>query len=104
MITVKHYDHNLRVVSERTFENAEAVSEYYRNRKNPDDPEKTENGCWNCMNYDWNYEACTVNWNNMDPSYYNPDIDDRDPTDICDDFVLDPDAKPEDFDFRGNEP
>ena len=40
-------------------------------------------GCWNCLNFDWTPEACTTNWNNMDESYYNPDIDDRNPDDWC---------------------
>jgi len=42
-----------------------------------------EDGCWNCLNFDWKHEACTVNWNNMDESYYNPDTDDRELTDHC---------------------
>lgn len=63
-----------------------------------------ENGCWNCRNYDWTREACTIRWNNLDESYYNPDIDDHDPTNYCDDHDLDPDVKPEDWDFGGNEP
>ena len=65
--------------------------------------QKVENGCWNCRNYDWNFEACTINWNNLDPCFYNPDLDDRDPTDSCEEFDLDPDVKPEDF-FGGDEP
>jgi len=56
-----------------------------------------ENGCWDCMSYDWTHEACTTNWNNMDESYYNPDIDDRDPDDHCDDWELNPDAEWEDW-------
>ena len=63
-----------------------------------------ENGCWNCRNFDWNHEACTIGWNNMDESYYNPDCDDHDPTDWCEYHDLDPDVKPEDWDFGGNEP
>lgn len=59
-----------------------------------DDP-KPDNGCWNCMNFDWNHEACTVNWNNMDESYYNPDADDRKLTDYCEYHEIDPDADPE---------
>ena len=65
---------------------------------------KPENGCWNCLHYDWTHEACTTNWNNMDESYYNPDIDDRDPTDYCEYHEIDPDVKPEDWDLGGNEP
>ena len=67
--------------------------------------EKPEDGCWNCINFDWKREACTLNWNNMDESYYNPDCDDRDPTDYCDDHDLDPDVDPADwFEYGGNEP
>ena len=61
-------------------------------------------GCWNCMNFDWNHEACTVNWNNLDESYYNPDCDDRELTDYCEYHETDPDADPECLDFGGNEP
>lgn len=56
-----------------------------------------ENGCWNCLNYDYRYEACTLNWNNMDESYYNPDTDDRDPDDCCSEHETDPDAVWEDW-------
>ena len=55
-----------------------------------------QDGCWNCMNFDWKHEACTVNWNNMDESYYNPDCDDRDIDDHCENWELDPDARWED--------
>lgn len=65
--------------------------------------EKPENGCWNCRRFDWNREACTANWNNMDESYYNPDCDDRKLTDCCEYHDLDPDVDPEDC-FGGNEP
>ena len=65
---------------------------------------KPEDGCWNCMNFDWTREACTIGWNNMDESYYNPNCDDHDPTDWCEYHDLDPDVKPEDWDFGGNEP
>ena len=68
-------------------------------------PIKVPNGCWNCRNFDWKHEACTLNWNNMDESYYNPDIDDREPTDYCDDHDPDPDVDPADwFEYGGNEP
>lgn len=63
-----------------------------------------EDGCWNCRNYDWTREACTKNWNNLDDCYYNPDIDDHEPTYCCEDHDKDPDVKPEDWDFGGNEP
>ena len=57
--------------------------------------DKPNNGCWNCMNFDWKHEACTLNWNNLDESYYCPDTDDRDLTDFCYDHEPDPDADPE---------
>ena len=70
----------------------------------PKPEQKPENGCWNCRNYDWTREACTKNWNNLDDCYYNPDLDDHDPIYCCEDHDLDPDVKPEDWDFGGNEP
>ena len=69
-----------------------------------DQPEKPADGCWNCMNFDWHYEACTLNWNNLDESYYNPDCDDRELTDYCEYHETDPDADPECFIFGGYEP
>lgn len=57
-----------------------------------DPPEKHPNGCWNCINYNYTHEACTLNWNNMDEDYYNPEIDNRDYDDICDDWEEDEDA------------
>ena len=66
--------------------------------------DQPENGCWNCMNFDWNHEACTMNWNNLDESYYNPDIDDRKLTDYCEYHETDPDADPECLMDGGNEP
>ena len=73
-------------------------------RGGPEPQEKPADGCWNCLNFDWKHEACTLNWNNMDESYYNPDCDDRELTDICDDWEEDPDADPECLEFGGNEP
>ena len=70
----------------------------------PEPQEKPADGCWNCMNFDWKHEACTMNWNNLDESYYNPDCDDRELTDHCDDWEEDPDADPECLEFGGNEP
>ena len=69
-----------------------------------DPPEEPKDGCWNCMNFDWNHEACTVNWNNLDESYYNPDCDDRELTDHCEYHEIDPDADPECLEYGGNEP
>ena len=54
--------------------------------------QKTDPACWNCMNFDWNHEACTRNWNNLDESYSNPDTDDRELFDCCEDHETDPDA------------
>ena len=53
-------------------------------------------GCWNCVNFDYKHEACTTNWNNMDESYYNPDIDDRELTDKCEYFEKDESVRAED--------
>ena len=69
----------------------------------PEPKEKLSDGCWNCMNFDWNREACTAGWNNMDESYYNPDSDDRKLTDCCELHDPDPDADPAEI-FGGNEP
>ena len=66
-----------------------------------DDP---PDGCWNCLNFDWKHEACTSNWNNLDESYYNPDVDDRKLTDFCDAWEEDKDADPECLETGGNEP
>ena len=72
--------------------------------ENPE-PEKPADGCWNCINFNWMHEACTLNWNNMDESYYNPEIDDRQYTDCCEDHETDPDVDPADwFELGGNEP
>lgn len=60
-----------------------------------DDP--PSDGCWNCLNYDYGKEACTLTWNNMDESYYNPDTDDKDPDDWCPEHDTDPDAVWEDW-------
>ena len=70
----------------------------------PEPREKPADGCWNCMNFDWKHEACTMNWNNLDESYYNPETDDRELTDHCDDWEEDPDADPDCLNFGGNEP
>lgn len=59
--------------------------------------EKHENGCWNCLNYNWTYEACCAFWNNLDESYYNPDTDGRELTDICEYHEIDKDADYEDI-------
>lgn len=84
------------------------TSEYearmYDRHGDPEPKEKPSDGCWNCMNFDWKHEACTLNWNNLDESYYNPDTDDRDLMDYCEYHDTDPDADPECLDFGGNEP
>ena len=59
----------------------------------PFDDSPRVSGCWNCMLFDPTKDACTKDWNNMDESYYNPDRDDRDPSDSCDDWEEDPDAE-----------
>ena len=90
-----------------TVYNSHEEMKYYESGEYIHDLEKQENpadGCWNCMNFDWKHEACTVNWNNLDESYYNPDCDDRELTDCCEYHETDPDADPECLDFGGNEP
>ena len=59
--------------------------------------------CWNCINYDPGYEACTLTWNNLDPDYYNPDTDDREPTDTCEDWEWDEHADYDQFFGRDEE-
>ena len=54
-------------------------------------------GCWNCVNYDPGRAACTIRWNNLDESYYNPDLDDRKPDEYCVDHVTDKEAVWEQF-------
>ena len=68
------------------------------------EPEKPDDGCWNCIHFDWDHEACSAGWNNYDDCYYNPDTDDRDLMDHCDMWEEDPDADPECLEFGGNEP
>jgi hypothetical protein len=63
--------------------------QHYKNLKDPDEPEKPDNGCWNCMNFDWKHRVCTQNWNNMD---------------YCEAWEEDPDADPECLNHGGNEP
>ena len=59
------------------------------------DPPLPEKGCWNCQIY--NGDSCTIRWNNMDESYYNPDLDDKEPSDCCDEWILNPDVSPDEF-------
>ena len=56
----------------------------------PFDEEKHDNGCWNCTEYDGSH--CMIGWNNLDPAYYNPDTDDRDPDDWCPEWEEDKNA------------
>ena len=76
-----------------------AIVEYQRSlEEHPlpfTDPPLPEKGCWNCMEY--NGYACTIRWNNLDESYYDPDLDDREPTDSCDKWNLNPDVSAEEF-------
>ena len=76
----------------------------YNDEDNLNEPEKKrpDNGCWNCWNYDFSREACTIRWNNLDSSYYNPDLDDRELTDCCEYHDPDYDADPEDI-FGGEQ-
>ena len=58
-------------------------------------------GCWNCLLYSPEKMACTIRWNNGDDDFYNPDLDDREPTYVCNDHEFDKDADPNDW-FEGN--
>lgn len=91
---------------ERIIREFKTISDFEEYMKAQKDTEKEEipDGCWNCMNFDCRHEACTLNWNNLDESYYNPDTDDRDLTDYCEYHETDPDADPECLEFGGNEP
>lgn len=40
--------------------------------------------CDTCREYDG--DRCTKFWNNLDPAYYIPDRDDKDPDDYCEDW------------------
>ena len=90
----KEYGHNLTTYS--SYEEMKAVESGIPFN------EKPENGCWNCMDYCPGRYACTLNWNNLDESYYNPDTDDHDPDYICENWNLDPEAVWEDY-FGGDE-
>ena len=103
-ITVQRLDKDGKIVTVEQYKTMADMIQHYKNLKDPDEPEKPDNGCWNCMLFDWKHEACTVNWNNLDESYYNPDTDDRKLTDYCEYHETDPDADPECLDFGGNEP
>ena len=68
------------------------------NREEPlpfTDPPEHPDGCWNCFQYDG--DRCMKNWNNADPDYYNPDTDDKEPTDWCDYHDRDPSAEWSEF-------
>lgn len=52
-------------------------------------------GCWNCYEYDGT--RCHRRWNNNDPEYYDPDLDDKEPTDYCDSYTKDDSVRWEDF-------
>jgi hypothetical protein len=41
--------------------------------------------------------ACTIRWNNGNDDFYNPDLDDHEPTYICNDHELDKDADPNEW-------
>ena len=74
----------------------------YDGHGEPEPKCKPEDGCWNCLEYNPSKCACMLRWNNLDKSYFNPDLDGLEPTDKCDEHKTDPDAVWEDF--GGNEP
>ena len=49
-----------------------------------------KSGCWNCLNYHPGKGACTINWNNLDESLYNPVTDNRQPGEYCKEHAADP--------------
>ena len=50
-----------------------------------------EPACKHCIFFDFRYEACNREWNNLDESYYIPDRDDRDENDSCEHYEFDQD-------------
>ena len=42
--------------------------------------------CRYCQEYDPSKERCMKEWNNLDPCYYVPDRDDKDPEELCEDY------------------
>jgi len=40
--------------------------------------------CDNCREYDG--DRCMKHWNNLDPAYYIPERDDKEPCDYCEDW------------------
>ena len=40
--------------------------------------------CKYCTEYDG--DRCMKRWNNADPVYYSPDLDDHEPDDLCEDY------------------
>ena len=93
MIKVKIFNGKGKLVSEKEFESATALASYYKNKKDPDAPEKPSDGCWNCMFYDPSKGACTKEWNNGNERHYLPARDDKEHDDYCDDHDYDPDAE-----------
>ena len=50
--------------------------------------------CRYCEHYDG--DRCHVRWNNNDEDYYNPDLDDKDPGDLCEYYDWDGEWEDED--------
>jgi hypothetical protein len=53
----------------------EMIDDYFRDN---------ERCCETCREYDG--DRCMKEWNDLDPAYYVPGRDDKDPTDYCDDW------------------
>ena len=66
-----------------------------------DDPEP-DNGCWNCIEFDG--DRCHKEWNNNDEDYYDPDRDDKQPTDHCSDWERDESITSWGETYGGNDP
>lgn len=45
--------------------------------------------CAYCKEYDPSACVCMKEWNNLDPVYYIADRDDKEPTDLCEDYEWD---------------
>ena len=50
---------------------------------------KLNPACKRCIEYDPGKGCCMREWNNLDPSYYIPERDDRDPYDLCEHYDFD---------------
>lgn len=52
--------------------------------------------CGSCYYYDCKGK-CTLYWNNLDECYYNPCRDDREPDELCEEYIWDEETFEGDF-------